>query len=727
MSCHVVYLKDGVKYLRPVLNREEYLQLRDSRSQHILVDAVRRGETDKKHLLLQMNYSCLPNEDGTLKGSTRMSTSVGMDIDHIEPEKMEEVMQCILSKAQELGLLLLEKSVRGLGYHLVFKRRPELSQEENLKWASELLVVDYDQGAKDITRIFYTTTESKEDLIYLDDELFKIEEVEEVKRDITTQDSKLLSLNSQLEYKGIPYAEIIDKWWQQNGGAPEIGERNVKLHKLAVHLRGICDNDKALLLKIMPRFGLSESEIQSIVESACQEQPKAITKAMKQVLSPQDEELNYYEQLTEGYNPPPMPKRLPRLHYLCLKPFSKEYHSVLAPSTSVILAPHASHFRTTYIDGRVVGPGLYESLAAPSGANKSFVAILMDMMTKYTLQDSDAKEWQKVRENQELRDKMANAKEKPARYRPKLRIAETMSKTSLLDLQTNLGDNGMLLCMFSEADALVNASKALFSNISVLLRKAFDGDVVRQYYLSESSCSTQTRLNASVLLTGTPKAVLGRLFSDTEDGMMQRFMPLLMPRQKRTFLPPSITPLTPDEQAERDALLLSLWQKDLALGDETCLLEMPKTQKVVKEFYQKMEERYNDGELTEAEADLSHRVGQFMMRAAIPYVALYGEEHKEMLEYIKWLGEYVYYNICYLFASRVSQDMKTSAQLLQREDKRVTAQPLLSLMPEVFTTQQFKEERLRRGQSGEVRMLLSRYCKSGKLQRLENGVFRKTG
>ena len=285
----------------------------------------------------------------------------------------------------------------------------------------------------------------------------------------------------------------------------------------------------------------------------------------------------------------------------------------------------------------------------------------------------------------------------------------------------------MLLCMFSEADALVNASKALFSNISVLLRKAFDGDVVRQYYLSESSCSTQTRLNASVLLTGTPKAVLGRLFSDTEDGMMQRFMPLLMPRQKRTFLPPSITPLTPDEQAERDALLLSLWQKDLALGDETCLLEMPKTQKVVKEFYQKMEERYNDGELTEAEADLSHRVGQFMMRAAIPYVALYGEEHKEMLEYIKWLGEYVYYNICYLFASRVSQDMKTSAQLLQREDKRVTAQPLLSLMPEVFTTQQFKEERLRRGQSGEVRMLLSRYCKSGKLQRLENGVFRKTG
>ena len=47
-----------------------------------------------------------------------------------------------------------------------------MSQEENLKWASELLGVEFDKGAKDITRVFYTTTGSEEDLIYLDEGLY---------------------------------------------------------------------------------------------------------------------------------------------------------------------------------------------------------------------------------------------------------------------------------------------------------------------------------------------------------------------------------------------------------------------------------------------------------------------------------------------------------------------------------------------------------------------------
>ena len=50
-------------------------------------------------------------------------------------------------------------------------RRPELSQEENLKWASELLGVPYDEGAKDITRVFFTTT--NEELLFLDDQIFE--------------------------------------------------------------------------------------------------------------------------------------------------------------------------------------------------------------------------------------------------------------------------------------------------------------------------------------------------------------------------------------------------------------------------------------------------------------------------------------------------------------------------------------------------------------------------
>ena len=158
--------------MRPVTNRDEYLQLRDSAKQKNIVDAVRNGDEKSKHRLLQMNYSCMPNEDGSLKGSTRMTTTVGMDVDHIAKEQMQEVKERILAKKDELGLLMLELSARGEGYHLVFKRKAELSQEDNLRWASDLLGVEFDKGAKDITRVFFTTTASEEDLIYLDDELF---------------------------------------------------------------------------------------------------------------------------------------------------------------------------------------------------------------------------------------------------------------------------------------------------------------------------------------------------------------------------------------------------------------------------------------------------------------------------------------------------------------------------------------------------------------------------
>ena len=165
---------DGVKMMRPVHSREEYLALRNGGRQMEYMRRIRAGEERLKSELVQMNYSCLPNDGGTLKGSKRMSTTVGMDIDHLSADEMPAIRERILSKKDELGLKMMEESARGCGYHLVFARRPELSQEENLKWASNLLGVAYDAQAKDITRVFFTTTEAE--LLYLDDGLFAIDE-----------------------------------------------------------------------------------------------------------------------------------------------------------------------------------------------------------------------------------------------------------------------------------------------------------------------------------------------------------------------------------------------------------------------------------------------------------------------------------------------------------------------------------------------------------------------
>ena len=169
----MIYYKDGAKMMRPILTRESYLKLRGGEKQKAIVKAIRMGDVSQKHLLQQMNYSCLPNADGTLKGSTRVSGSVGMDIDHIAADEMEAVKERILARKDELGLLMLERSARGQGYHVVFRRREGLTQEENLKWASELLGVEFDKGAKDITRVFFTTTDDAEELLFLDDGIFE--------------------------------------------------------------------------------------------------------------------------------------------------------------------------------------------------------------------------------------------------------------------------------------------------------------------------------------------------------------------------------------------------------------------------------------------------------------------------------------------------------------------------------------------------------------------------
>lgn len=756
MSVYRIIYRDGKKVMLPVTTREEYLALRNS-------EQNRRA--DKMHLL-QCNYSCIPGEDGLLRGCKTLSETVGMDID-VPIDK-----DLVLQKKDELGLMMFENSATKPDCgHIVFRRRPELTQEENLRWASSVLGVPYDEGAKDLTRVFFTPADK---LVYLDDEIFKaravaaplvkekgetplVKEKEEGKSEKLDNDElttpnfySLTAFDLCVQEAGLD-ATKLDVWGEHNWhsnlmavlsiGLPKLMSREQLWAVVQTRLPNYAQTDdcKALISYFYENYsadkGFMSVALRNINAKAQRASEECGVRSVELgVKSEEGRGKNEEDQeddrllgsMQEGWNPPPLPKKLPRLTQLLVKPFPVQYHPMLVVTSLVLQGAIASHYRANYLDGRLVAGNLYAALIAGSGKGKNWVSMLFDIMTRHTLQSWDDAEWRKVHENEQMRDKMKNSKDCPAKYHPKLRIMETMSKTSLLEVQTNLGENGMILCKYSESDELANSSRAAFSNISVILRKAWDLDMHRQFYMSEASCNTQCRLNAAILLTGTPKSVLSRLFADTENGMMQRFIPMIMPRLKRTFRPPVFTPLTPDEEAERDALLVNLWQKDLSLGDQTLTLEMPKTVKLIGEWYDALEERYNDGELTEAEADLSHRIGQFMQRAAIPFVALYGEESREVLELMRWLGDFAYYNICHIFGMRVTEDLRASDEMLsQRLDGRKTAEPLLSKLAEVFTVQEMQEVRVRDGQSADVRMLLSRYCRSGKLEKIGKGVYRK--
>ena len=181
MSVHLIYYQQGHKMMEPVATEEAYRRYRDSQAQQRWVETIRhpQPETDvsaAKRKLVQFNYSCLPTENGCLKGAKRLSKSVGMDIDHLSADEVNLVAATAIEKKDELGLLMLERSARGGGLHVVFRRHPEMDQETNLRWASDLLGVEYDAGAKDITRVFFATT--SEDLLYLHEDLFDNTECE---------------------------------------------------------------------------------------------------------------------------------------------------------------------------------------------------------------------------------------------------------------------------------------------------------------------------------------------------------------------------------------------------------------------------------------------------------------------------------------------------------------------------------------------------------------------
>ncbi len=230
------------------------------------------------------------------QAATRLTGLVVMDIDGL-PRPLQK-----------------EGSLMHLTPLEIFQRwREEGNLIDNQHEMAKLLGVEVDESCKDASRMSFICKE--EDILYIDKELFTYENKEfaerytalyrdghsaaerksaksaESARETTTsrennegsQISQMTQINER-SFKGIPYSEIISEWWQKNGGVPQEGERNVKLYQLAVNLRAICDNNPQLLMQVMPRLGLDEQELHAIVESACKEPPKGLTKPMREIV-----------------------------------------------------------------------------------------------------------------------------------------------------------------------------------------------------------------------------------------------------------------------------------------------------------------------------------------------------------------------------------------------------------------------------------------------------------
>lgn len=593
MSIHVIYYEGGAKKMRPILTEEEYRQLRDS--EH-------NKKADKKHMV-QMNYSCLPNEDGKLRGSKRISKSVGMDIDFCPDDadyekKMADVPELILSKKKDLGLLMLERSANK-GYHIAFRRKPNLSQEDNLKWAAKLLGVEYDKGAKDITRVFYTPPTDR--LLYFDKELLdnteckiQIQESEISKvdscntqkeqkaKDEAVENTSKKSNSSTLEYCGIPYADIIRKWWQMynDGHEPVRSNRNTLTFELAVNLRHICGFDRQQLNQVIPCYdGFPESEKLACIDSALGEKRTQMPKRLKDVLaairqellaaknSDNDEAINALDEANAQdelfyYNSlPTLPQGI-----------RDSINSVgphLAMPALIAICPVLGCLATGVkvdIHGRKNSLNLISYVAGDFASGKGSIDPLIDAWT------CEIKQMDKVylQQEEDWRAKKRAAKNKKEQpEEPKLPIRILTLNNTVANLADRLSNTeGKHAFSFTpEADTVAQKWRSGLSDFSVMLRQAYDGTSYEREAKSADAVNVHIdRLLWNVTMCGTPDA-LYRVVSNYTDGFQSRIAVARTPDNTFAALTENLYVLTDvqRDQIFQIAHLLPLMDGDIVL------------------------------------------------------------------------------------------------------------------------------------------------------------------
>ena len=617
MSVHVIFYQQGHKMMEAVATEEAYRRYRDSQAQQRWVETIRhpQPETDvsaAKRKLVQFNYSCLPTENGCLKGAKRLSKSVGMDIDHLSADEVNLVAATAIEKKDELGLLMLERSARGGGLHVVFRRHPEMDQEANLRWASDLLGVEYDAGAKDITRVFFATT--SEDLLYLHEDLFDNAECESfagsettfTNGEATSTTSEATSTNKEATstasedtyeteaeqsqpaaataseeqpmcYKGIPYDRIIEKWWAfyNDGDHPIRSNRNTLTFELAVNLRNICDSDPQLLDRIIPCYdGFPEAEKMACIRSALGEKKTQMPKRLKDVLTAvqQDmraeareeaeeeeallqDDLYYYDAL------PKMPQGV-RESIDAVGPY-------LAMPAIFAITPAIGMLATGVrvdIHGTPSQLNLISYIAGDFASGKGSIdPIVSAWLSEIKMVD---KGYLEAEEEWRARKRAAkNKKEQPED--PKYPVRYLTLNNTVANLADRLANTqGKHAFSFTpEADTVAQKWRTAMCDFSVMLRQAYDGTPYDREAKSADAVNVHIeKLLWNVVMCGTPDA-LYRVITNYTDGFQSRVAVARTPDNTFSALAENPYRLTEQHRAkiQQVAHLLPLMNGDVEL------------------------------------------------------------------------------------------------------------------------------------------------------------------
>ena len=618
MSVHVIYYQQGHKMMKAVETEEAYRRYRDSQTQVRNLTLIRHPQEDTdvaaaKRKLVQFNYSCLPTENECLKGATRLSKSVGMDIDHLSDDEVNAIAATAIDKKEELGLLMLERSARGGGLHVVFRRHPEMDQEANLRWASDLLGVEYDAGAKDITRVFFATT--SEDLLYLHEDLFdngkcgaftgqeaaftdsettfasqeatstdletslagqeasfagpktttqpasgSPEEGEDWEEQEGKQAGKTSEGASPLNYDGVPYDRIIKKWWAfyNQGKTPSKSNRNTLTFELAVNLRHICGFDRSVLDRVIPCYdGFAEAEKLSCIDSALGERKTQMPRRLKEVV-----EAVRQDMIVEGREVDSIDEAMEQddLFYyneLPQMPLGvRESINAVGPHLAMpaifAITPAIGMLATgvrVLIHGKPSQLNLISYIAGDFASGKGSI----DPIVAAWLAEVKMVDKGYLQAEEEWRARKRAAKNKKEQPEdPKYPVRWLTLNTTVANLADRLANTqGKHAFSFTpEADTVSQKWRTAMSDFSVMLRQAYDGTPYDREAKSAEAVNVHIdKLLWNVVMCGTPDA-LYRVVTNYTDGFQSRLALARTPDNTFSPLSESLYRLTEDQETK---------------------------------------------------------------------------------------------------------------------------------------------------------------------------------
>ena len=623
MSCYLIKVENGHKVARSITSEEEYKQLRGSNEQKANLRLARAGSDAAKRRLVQFNYSG-HYPQGVVKGMKLPSGAFGFDMD--EPEAFAKAAKLLLKEPDRYGLLMLERSARQ-GGHAVFEREKGKTILENQVRIATMLKCEMDTSAHDINRVYFTTTSDDEDLLFLSPRLFKdeydeaavaaegkvLEErerygqeklpegahkankhyepwKEEFKKDSQgsfksqeLENSRISSSAasspagssaspsaSQDNYLGIPYGEIIKKWWQMynDGQEPMRSNRNTLTFELAVNLRHICGFDGNLMAQIIPCYdGFSEQEKMACIKSALGEKLTQMPKRLKDVLAALRQEklkqatlkgitLKENEELINALDEANAQdelfyfKALPKLPQ-GVRDSVNAVGPTLALPVITAICPVIGMLATGVkisIHGKMNSLNLISYIAGDFASGKGSIDPVINVWTS-EVKAMDKMYQQKEDEWRAKKRAAKNKKEQPEE--PKLPVRCLTLNNTVANLAERLANTeGKHAFSFTpEADTIAQKWKSAMSDFSVMLRQAYDGTSYEREARSADAVNVHIdRLLWNVVMCGTPDA-LYRVVNNYTDGFQSRIVVARTPDNTFTPLTDNLFVLTPRQQS----------------------------------------------------------------------------------------------------------------------------------------------------------------------------------